>query len=167
MTLYRRLGQPSVPATLHNGASSEVNLRSPVRPSPCPARPDGSGLPWTSPHCFRMLRCLALAGVRDLPGHWREHDYESRSLKLVQHRVANLPPNRTGTLSRHPALQFSRLFPCRLSASHLPARLLPGLTWPPSPCRRLSRLLTTTPYPPLPRGIGVSLGSPLPTSHPP
>jgi hypothetical protein len=34
-------------------------------------------------------------------------------------------------------------------------------------CGRLSRPLTTMPYPTLPCGIGVSLGSPLPTVHPP
>jgi len=87
--------KPSVPATFFDEASSEVNLRSPVRPSPRPARLDGSGSPWASPLCCRMLRYLALAGVRDLPGHWLEHDHESRSLKLVQHRVATPPKNRT------------------------------------------------------------------------
>jgi hypothetical protein len=62
---YRRLGQPPIPATCRHGASSEVHLRSPVRSSLRPARPDGSGLPWTSPLCFRTLRYLTLAGVRD------------------------------------------------------------------------------------------------------
>jgi hypothetical protein len=42
-----------------------------------------------------MLRYLALAGVRDSPGYWLEHDHESRSLKLVRHRVATSPQNRT------------------------------------------------------------------------
>ena len=87
--------KPSVPATFFDEASSEVHLRSPVRPSPRPARLDGSGSPWASPLCCRTLRYLALAGVRDWPGHWLEHDHESRSLKLVQHRVATPPKNRT------------------------------------------------------------------------
>ena len=85
--------KPSVAATFSDEASSEVNSRSPVRPSPRPARLDGSGFPWASPLCSRMLRYLALAGVRDSPGHWLEHDHESRSLKLVQHRVATPPEN--------------------------------------------------------------------------
>ena len=87
--------KPSIPATFFDEASSEVHSRSPVRPSPRPARLDGSGSPWASPLCCRMLRYLALAGVRDLPGHWLEHDHESCSLKLVQHRVARPPKNRT------------------------------------------------------------------------
>ena len=95
--------KPSVPATFFDEASSEVNSRSPVRPSPRPAGLDGSGSPWASPLCSRMLRYLALAGVRDWPGHWLEHDHESCSLKLVQHRVATSPKNRTGTVSTHPA----------------------------------------------------------------
>jgi hypothetical protein len=41
-----------------------------------------------SPLCCRTLRYLALAGVRDSPGHWPEQDHESCSLKPVQHRVA-------------------------------------------------------------------------------
>src|SRR5271166_1332717 len=87
--------KPSVAATFFDEASSEVNLCSPVRPSLRPVRLDGSGSSWASPLCCRMLRYLALAGVRDWPGHWLEHDHESRSLKLVQHRVATPPPNRT------------------------------------------------------------------------
>ena len=63
---------PSVPATFFDEASSEVNLRSPVRPSPCPVRLDGSGSPWASPLCCRTLRYLALAGVRDRIGHYPE-----------------------------------------------------------------------------------------------
>src|SRR6266571_4644022 len=65
--------KPSVPATYFDEASSEVNLRSPVRPSLRPVRLDGSDAPWASPLCYRMLRYLALAGVRDWPGHWPEH----------------------------------------------------------------------------------------------
>src|SRR5262244_3857154 len=34
-------------------------------------------------------------------------------------------------------------------------------------CTRLSRVQTTMPHPTLPEGLGVSLGSPLPTSHSP
>jgi hypothetical protein len=90
------LSKPSVAATFFDEASSEVNLRSPVRPSLRPVRLDGSGSSWASPLCCRMLRYLALAGVRDWPGHWLEHDHESRSLKLVQHRVAIPPQNRAG-----------------------------------------------------------------------
>jgi len=59
-------------ATLRYGASSAVYLRSPVRSSPCPVRPYGSGLPWASPLCCRTLRYLALAGVRDRIGHYPE-----------------------------------------------------------------------------------------------
>ena len=61
-----------LPATRSYGASSAVYLRSPVRSSPCPVRPDGSGLPWASPLCCRTLRYLALAGVRDRIGHYPE-----------------------------------------------------------------------------------------------
>ena len=64
--------KPSVAATFFDEASSEVNLRSPVRPSPRPARLDGSGSPWASPLCCRTLRYLALAGVRDRIGHYPE-----------------------------------------------------------------------------------------------
>ena len=87
--------KPSVPATFFDEASSEVHLRSPVRSSPCPVGLDDSDSPWASPLCCRTLRYLALAGVRDWPGHWLEHDHESRSLKLVRHRVARPPKNRT------------------------------------------------------------------------
>jgi hypothetical protein len=83
-----------IPATFFDEASSEVHLRSPVRSSPCPARLDGSSLPWASPLCCRTLRYLALAGVGDWPGHWLEPDHESSSLKLVQHHVAIPPQNR-------------------------------------------------------------------------
>src|SRR5262245_27820835 len=48
-----------------------------------------------------MLRYLALAGVRDLPGHWLEHDHESRSLKLVRPRVAT-PPKCRGERQQAP-----------------------------------------------------------------
>jgi hypothetical protein len=95
--------KPSIPATFFDEASSEVHLRSPVRPSPRPARLDGSGSPWASPLCCRMLRYLALAGVRDSPGHWLEHDHESRSLKLVRHRVATSPSEPCLRLSPHTA----------------------------------------------------------------
>jgi hypothetical protein len=87
--------KPSIAATICDEASSEVHLHSPVRPSPRPVRLDGSGSPWASPLCSRTLCYLALAGVRDWPGHWLEDDHESSSLKLVQHRVATSPQNRT------------------------------------------------------------------------
>jgi hypothetical protein len=87
--------QPSVAATFFDEASSEVHSRSPVRSSPRPVRLDGSDSPWASPLCCRTFRYLALAGVRDWPGHWPEHDHESCSLKLVRHRVATSPKNRT------------------------------------------------------------------------
>src|SRR5207253_412575 len=88
--------RPAVPVTFFDEASSEVDLRSPVRPSLRPVRLDGSSSPWASPLCCRMLRYPALAGVRDWPGHWLEHDHESCSLKLVQHRVARPPQNGAG-----------------------------------------------------------------------
>src|SRR5947209_13938735 len=106
----RRLCQPSLPATRANGASSEVHLRSPVRPSPCPARPDGSGLPWASPLCCRTLRYLALAGVRDSPGHWLEDGHEPPPLKLVLLRVAPglIQYSRPGGTGHRSAWDFSR-----------------------------------------------------------
>ena len=88
--------KPSAPATFFDEASSEVNSRSPVRPSPRPARLDGSGSPWASPLCSRMLRYLALAGVRDWPGHWPGCGNKPRPLKLERLRVATPPENRTG-----------------------------------------------------------------------
>src|SRR5438105_3897678 len=47
-------------------------------------------------------------------------------------------------LSAHPALQQIGVSSCRLLASHLPSRLLLRPAWPPLPCGRLSRPLTTT-----------------------
>ena len=92
-----------IPAIFFDEASTEVNSRSPVRSSLCPVRLDGSGSPWASPLCCRTLRYLALAGVRDWPGHWLEHNHESCSLKLVQRRVATSPQNRACDCSPHTA----------------------------------------------------------------
>ena len=119
--------RPSVAATFFDEASSEVNLRSPVRPSPRPARLDGSGSPWASPLCCRTLRYLALAGVRDWPGHWLEHDHESRSLKLVRHRVATPPSEPYVKLSLHTAQASDNalLIPRRSRDTHLPGGKCP------------------------------------------
>ena len=60
---------------LRYAASTKVHLRSPFPSFPRPVRPDGSGLPWASPVCFRTLRYLALARVGNRHGHisgsWR------------------------------------------------------------------------------------------------
>jgi hypothetical protein len=74
LTPYRRLGQPPIPATGSDGASSEVHLYSPVRSSPSPAPPDGSGLPWTLPPAFARFVTLRLRGsgtALTLAGMWQ------------------------------------------------------------------------------------------------
>lgn len=69
LTHYRRKKEPSIPAIFVDEASSEVHLRSPVRSSLRPVHLDGSGTPWALSLCCRTLRCLTLAGIRDLAGH--------------------------------------------------------------------------------------------------
>jgi hypothetical protein len=117
--------KPSIPATFFDEASSEVNLRSPVRPSPRPDRLDDSGSPWASPLCCRTLCYLALAGVGDKPGHWLGCGNEPHPLKLERHRVATCPLRTVHeTLASYGSSLGQRTF-----SKHAVAPLALGPTW--------------------------------------
>jgi hypothetical protein len=61
-------GLTIVPATQDDGASSQVNSRSPVPSFPRPVGPDGSGLPWACPLGSTPPRCRG--GVQGWEPTW-------------------------------------------------------------------------------------------------